>query len=169
MNIIVQTTDGYASSLNGKSESPNKTLSNTMRSLLLNSSNKKELWCFAYQYAICLSRRNDNRLRGDVPYFIWHETRPLYKHIKIWGVRVYIINGNATRKKLYDISHWGYFMGYEATKGVIIYWKPDKPFIIYRAHHVWFDEYNSHLSIEENHTPGYLLLWQDPEGHIHDS
>ena len=43
MNIIVQATDVYASSLNGKSESPNKTLDNITRSLLLNSSHKKEL------------------------------------------------------------------------------------------------------------------------------
>ena len=60
-------------------------------------------------------------------------------------------------------------MGYAATTGVILYWKPDQPFIIHRAYHVWFDEYNSRLSIEDNHTPGSLLLRQDPEGHIHNS
>ena len=84
-------------------------------------------------------------------------------------MRVYIINGRSTRKKLDDRSHRGYFMGYAATTGVILYWKPDQPFIIHRAHHVWFDEYNSHLSIEDKHTPGSLLLRQDPEGHIHNS
>ena len=41
MNIIVQTTGGDASSLNSKSGSPNKTLANNTRSLLLNSSHKK--------------------------------------------------------------------------------------------------------------------------------
>ena len=56
MNIIVQTTGGDASSFNGKSESPNKTLSNNTRDLILNSSRKKELWCFTYQYAIWISR-----------------------------------------------------------------------------------------------------------------
>ena len=40
---------------------------------------------------------------------------------------------------------------------------------IHRAHYVWFDEYNYCLSIEDKHSPGYLLLWQDPKGHIHDS
>ena len=60
-------------------------------------------------------------------------------------------------------------MGYAATTGVIIYWKPDQPFIIHRAHHVWFDEYNSRLSIEDKHTPDSLLPWKDPEGHINDS
>ena len=60
-------------------------------------------------------------------------------------------------------------MGYAATKGVILYWKPDQPFIIHRAHHVWFDEYNSRISIEDKHTTGFLLLWQDPEIHNDDS
>ena len=60
-------------------------------------------------------------------------------------------------------------MGYAATTGVILYWKPDQPFIIHRAHHVFFDEYNSRLSIEDKHTPGSLLLRQDPEDHIHNS
>ena len=48
MNIIVQTTCGDASSINGKSESPNKTLSNTTRDLPLKSNHKKELWCYIY-------------------------------------------------------------------------------------------------------------------------
>ena len=73
------------------------------------------------------------------------------------------------QEKLDAISHRGYFMVYTATIGVILYWKPYQPFIIHRAHHVWFDEYNSSLSIEDKHTPGSLLLWQDPEGHIHNS
>ena len=36
MNIIFQTTGGYASSLNGKIESPNKTTANITRALLMN-------------------------------------------------------------------------------------------------------------------------------------
>ena len=169
MNIIVQTKGGDAYSLNGKSESPNKTLSNITRALLLNSSHKKELWCFAFQYSIWLSLRTDNILCGDVTYFILHGTRPSYKHIKIWGVIVYIINGRAKRNKLYDRSHQGYFMGYAATKVVIIYWKLDQLFIIHRENHVWFDEYNYRPSIEYKHTPGSLLPRQFPEGIIHDS
>ena len=59
-------------------------------------------------------------------------------------------------------------MEYAATKGVIIYWKLDKPFFIHRSHHVWFYEYNSSLSIEDKRTPGYLIIRQDPETHIHN-
>ena len=100
MNIIVKITGGDASSLNIKIESPNKTLANITRALLLKSSHKKEIWCFAYQYSIWISRRTENRFSGDVTYFLWHGIRSSYKHIKLWVVRVYIINGRATRKNL---------------------------------------------------------------------
>ena len=61
-------------------------------------------------------------------------------------MRVYIINGHATRNNPDDRSHRGYFMGYAATTVIILYWKPDKPFVVLRSHHIWFDEYNSRLS-----------------------
>ena len=48
MNSIVQTIGVYASSINGKIESPIKTRSNITRAIILNSSHKKELWFFAY-------------------------------------------------------------------------------------------------------------------------
>ena len=43
MNIIVSTTGGYESSLNGKIEIPNKKFANITRALIINSSHKKEL------------------------------------------------------------------------------------------------------------------------------
>ena len=59
-------------------------------------------------------------------------------------------------------------MGYAATIGFIIYWNPDKPFVIHIAHHVWFDEYNYRLSIQDKHNPGFLLLKKYPESLIHN-
>ena len=64
--------------------------------------------------------------------------RPTYKHVKIWGVRVYIINGRVKIKHIDDIPHYGYFMGYASTKVAILYWNPDQPFIIHIPHHVCF-------------------------------
>ena len=55
MNITVQTTGGDVYSLNGEIESPNKTLENIIRALLLNPSHNKELWLFAYLDVICIS------------------------------------------------------------------------------------------------------------------
>ena len=58
-----------------------------------------------------------------------------------------MINGRVIRKKIGDISHRGNFMGYVYTTGVILYWSPYQPFSIHIYHHVWFDEYNSRLSL----------------------
>ena len=85
MNITFKNTGGDASYLNDKSEIPNKTLANITRALLLNSSHKKKLWWIAYHYDKWLSRKNENILRGDVPYFLCHGKIPSYKHIK-YGV-----------------------------------------------------------------------------------
>ena len=106
---------------------------------------------------------------GGVSYFLWHRTIPSYKHIKIWGVRVYIINGRVTRNNIDYKSHYGNFTGYADTKGVILYWKKDQPFVIHRAHNFWFDKYNHRVSIEDKHNPDYLVLQQYPEIHVHNS
>ena len=66
MNIIVQTNGVGAYSLNGKSESPNKTLANITRALLLKSSNKKKLWCYTYKYVIWISCLTKNIFGGGV-------------------------------------------------------------------------------------------------------
>ena len=83
-------------------------------------------------------------------------------------MRVYIINGHVTRKKIDDISRHIHFMGYATTTGTILYWKPDHIFFIHIAHHVWFDEYNHHLYIYDKHTSGSLLIQQHPESLIHN-
>ena len=96
MNIIVQTTGIDESSLYDKIEIPKKSIANITRALILNPIRKKELWCFSYQYNILISCQTDDRLCGVVTCFLWHGTRPSYKHIKIWSVIVYIINGCVT-------------------------------------------------------------------------
>ena len=60
-------------------------------------------------------------------------------------------------------------MGYETTKGVVIYWKPDQDFDIHRDHLFLFDEYNSSLYIEDKHTSGSVIFQQDTESLFHSS
>ena len=84
-------------------------------------------------------------------------------------MRVYIINGNVSTKNLDYRSHRGYLIVYASTIEVIIYWKPDHTFVIHRSQCVWFDEYNSSLSIEDKQNQGSLLIQQDPESIIHIS
>ena len=41
------------------------------------------------------------------------------------------MNGRVTRKNIDDVPHRGYFMGYAATTGVILYCKSDQYFVIH--------------------------------------
>ena len=82
-------------------------------------------------------------------------------------MRVYIINEHVTRKKLNDRTHYGYFMGYADTTGVILYWNCDHTFSIHRYHNDQFSDCNSNLYIQEKHTTGYLLLQRYPESLLH--
>ena len=72
MNITVQTTGGYASSFNGKRETPNNKQANITRGILLKSSNRQEFYFFPYQYAIWISRRTENMFCGNFPYLLWY-------------------------------------------------------------------------------------------------
>ena len=49
-------------------------------------------------------------------------------------------------------------MGYVATILVILYYDTDQHVDINRSYCVWFNEYISSLSMENNHTPGYLIF-----------
>ena len=72
MNIMVKSIGGYLFFPNGKSSSSNKTLANLIIYNIINSSRKKELWCFAYHYSIWIYHQTQNRLCCDVPYFLWN-------------------------------------------------------------------------------------------------
>ena len=50
-------------------------------------------------------------------------------------------------------------MGYSATTGDILYWKPDQHFVIQGSYRILFNGY----------TPGFLLLQQYPESRVHNS
>ena len=52
MNFLVQKIGGDASFINGKSENPNMTLAKITGYLLMKYSQKKELYCLSYQYAV---------------------------------------------------------------------------------------------------------------------
>ena len=62
MNILVHITGGGASSINGKSESPNKTLENIKKSIFVNYIHKTELQCRSYQYYVWVVRTAGNML-----------------------------------------------------------------------------------------------------------
>ena len=51
LGIIVETTGGYASSINGTAETPRRTFKLSIRSMLIGANMADPAWCFVGQYS----------------------------------------------------------------------------------------------------------------------
>eukprot|EP00978_Attheya_sp_CCMP212_P030984 scaffold115760_cov65-Attheya_sp.AAC.3 len=176
LGLVLQTTGGYASSLNGKSEATHRLVKNMVRSMLQSRGHQDDKWCYAYSYTLWLLRRLLNRCVSNTPYEAWHNKKPSFKDMLIFGSVFYILNATVSRQALdarsmtdlckilseNDVD--GYFMGYANTMKIIIYWDP-KTNIIKRAHHCFVDKFETRVSPHQRHTPGALLLTEAPGGH----
>ena len=73
--VVVKTTGGHASSINGKLERPHKTIKNMVRTQLLYRGHSDELWCFYYQYIIWFISCLINMRLGTDPVVLVISTR----------------------------------------------------------------------------------------------
>jgi len=176
LNLILETTGGYASNLNGKIETMHGTSKDMTRALLQARSHSDDKWCFAFTYAIFIIRRTINSRIKMTPYEKWHSIKPSFKDLTVFGCHVYVLNATKSRKALdsrtqtdlrdiitnQDID--GYFMGYSNTTKVVVYWDPTNN-TIKRTHHCFLDEFDTRVSSKQKHTPGALLLAECATGH----
>jgi len=51
IGVVLQSTGGHASSINGKAEAPHRTMKRTFRAMLMGANMSDNYWCFAGQYA----------------------------------------------------------------------------------------------------------------------
>lgn len=184
LNMIPEFTGGYASTINGKVERPNRTLKNMVRSQLFARGFPDKFWCFAYQYSIWCLRRLFNRHVGTAPIIPWHKGKYTINlsEMLIWGCKVYVINSKDQKKSLDPRTARdprevtvpvdpmqlpqqadGYFMSYANTTKVLLYYDPSTN-KVKRAHHAYVDEFDVRISPDEKHTPGALLLSEYPAG-----
>ena len=68
LNIIMQTTGGYASNLLGKDERQHRTIAEMITSMLYSANLPAKYWCFAIMYAIYVKRRWCNYPNSATPF-----------------------------------------------------------------------------------------------------
>eukprot|EP00978_Attheya_sp_CCMP212_P000292 scaffold531_cov30-Attheya_sp.AAC.1 len=178
LDLILETTGGYASNLNGKNESMNDNAKGMVRTFLQARSHSDDKWCFAFCYAIWIIRRILNTRVKMTPYEKWHDIKPSFKGLTVFGCHVYIVHATVTQKALDSRTQTdlrdvvtnsnidGYFMGYSNTTKVILYWDPTTN-KIERTHHCFLDEFDTKVSPNQKHNPGALLLAECATGHQH--
>ena len=119
LNIVMQTTGGYASSLLGKDERQHRTLAEMITSMLYTANLDPKYWCFAAMYSIYVKRRWCNYPDSTTPYEKWYGTKPDFKNIHIFGAPVTITEENGAKEK--PRNHIGRFLGFGSSSAVVIY------------------------------------------------
>ena len=187
LGIIVETTGGHNSSVNGKVECPHGTIKDMVRVQLLSRGHKDDLWCFCYQYTIWIMARLYNHRVKAAPIVAWYKHKGFtykvdFDEMVIWGCKVYIINSKQAKKaldprtakdthqmaKYLDPSELtatadGFFMGYSNSTKVILYFDPAAHRIKF-SFHCYIDEYDVKLDQNESVSLGVLQLRQYPDG-----
>ena len=138
--IIHQTTVPYTPQQNGTAERLNRTLMQTVRSLLEHANLPQEFWAEALQTATYLRNRiPKTSLDNKTPFEVFHGTKPSLAHIRIFGSTAYAFNPRYTGK-LNNRGTKCIFLGYgTSTKGYRLIDPTSKR--IFYSRSVKFDEY----------------------------
>lgn len=112
---ILQTFTGpYAPQQQGISERMNRTLTEMVRCMLIESGLPKQFWGEAFNTATYLVNRIPDE-EGQSPYFKVFERHPRVKHLRVFGCQAFVQVPKGVRAKL-DPKAWsGVFVGYDAS------------------------------------------------------
>ena len=158
-NVVMQTTGGYASHLNGVTECGHMSTSNSVRTSLYAAGLDDTYWCFALMHSNFINRRWCRLGETQTPYEKWHKTIPSFNKLHIFGATLYVHNHSA--KKLDNKATTGIFLGFGASTAIIYYLDPLLS-TIKRTHHARFDD----LQVGGNDmTPGSCLIRKHADIH----
>ena len=125
---------------NGVSERMNRTLVETVRSMLSDSGLPHRFWAEALSTAAYLINRSPTvTLKEMAPFEAWYGKKPSVNHLRVFGCSGYVHIPKDQRSKLDPKAKKCIFLGYGATrKGYRLY--DQKKSCIVHSHDVVFDE-----------------------------
>jgi len=137
--ITLQTTGGYASSLNGKSESLNKVAKYTVSSILASTRMDPMFWCFALSHGNNVIRNMSlNPSKTMTSKQAWTSKKPDWSEFRIPFCDVYVLDSTLT----IGTAKKHTFLTFGASTSIIYYWDSEKR-CIKRCHHAYFDDYST--------------------------
>ena len=89
--LVMESTGGYASTINGKAESPHRTTKKTIRSMLMGANLDDAFWCFTGQYGTLGYNQCKNRVTGKIPDKEWTGKSIPPHDMPIFGANVKIV------------------------------------------------------------------------------
>lgn len=112
---------------NGVAERVNRTLIETVRSMLTDAKLPHEFWAEALSTAVYLRNHSPTKVLCEkTPFEAWTEKKPTVAHLRVFGCKAYMHIPKDERGKLDSKSKQCIFVGYgEETKGYHL-WDPVK-------------------------------------------
>jgi transposase InsO family protein len=128
-----EVTAPYSPEQNGLIERDNRTIMESVRSLLHTSGLPLSFWAEACHTVVYTLNRTGSRLiPGSTPFTLWYGFKPSLEHFRVFGCQVYAYIDKKQRTKLDPKSHLCYFLGYcDNTKGYRI-WDPETSQVLIR-------------------------------------
>jgi transposase InsO family protein len=108
----------YNPQQNGVAERLNRTLLNSVRTMLKHVDCEKKWWAEAVTTACYVKNRvtTVGLPSNTTPYEVWFGTRPNVSHLRVFGAKCWYVTPKAQRDKLDDRSREGMMLGYSATQ-----------------------------------------------------
>ncbi|KAG8489197.1 hypothetical protein CXB51_017253 [Gossypium anomalum] len=120
--IVPQYTMPGSPSMNGVAERQNRTLKDTVRSMIAHSTLRESLWGEALKTAAYILNRVPNKAVAKTPCELWTGQKPSLKHFHIWGCPAEVRPYRPHEKKLGSKTIRSYFIGYsERSRGYKFY------------------------------------------------
>lgn len=114
----------YCREQNGFCERDNRTIMESVRSLLHNSGFPHNFWAEACHTVYTLNRISSRLIPSNTPFTLWHGFKPSLEHLRIFECHAYVYIEKQQCTKLDPKSHLCYFLGYcDNTKGYRL-WDP---------------------------------------------
>ena len=157
--VGVERTGTYSSWLNGKVERHAQTACGMLRVGQIDHGLGDILWCCKCEDTTQKYNATLHNAIDDLPDFEWYGRRPKASEFRIFGCKLEAKIG-AHVGNLDERTEPGYYLGTTATKSVIRYWKPEKPYEIQYCTTARFFE---HTTVLPNGQPSPGSSMQHPE------
>ena len=139
--IFREFTNPHTPEQNGVSERLNRTIIETVRSMIFHAKLPLRFWAEAANTAVYLRNRSPTVSLGNkTPYECWFDRKPDISNLRVFGCLSYVHVPDCQRQKLDPKSYKAIFVGYpEGTKGYKLYNVKTSHFV--RSRSVLFHEY----------------------------
>ena len=141
LGIRAERTNVYSPEMNGVSERLNRTLLDSVRTLLIATKLSGEWWAEILHTSVHLKNRvSHSGINNEVPDAMYYGRKPVISYLRRIGSLCFVHDERRPRSKLQPRSRLGILVGYAIKTSGYRVWFPDEGIVIRETRSVRFDE-----------------------------